>query len=84
MILADTGFEGAAPAPRLDSHSANRDNSGVRNRTARIGFPPFAYLKVLMVAEGFRAMTGVGRPNSPIVMAVIDSIDQIDLLSGVS
>lgn len=40
--------------------------------------------RVLLVTEGFSAMTGVGRPNSPIDMAVIGFIDQIDLLPGVS
>ncbi len=40
--------------------------------------------KVLVVTEGFSAMTSVGRPNSPIDMAVIGLIDQIDLLPGVS
>lgn len=40
--------------------------------------------RVLVVTEGFSAMTSVGRPNSPIDMAVIGFIDQIDLLPGVS
>ena len=35
--------------------------------------------KVLLATEGFSAMTSVGRPNSPIDMAVIGIIDQIDL-----
>ena len=35
---------------------------------------------VLLVTEGFSAMTSVGRPQSPIDMAVIGFIDQIDLL----
>lgn len=34
---------------------------------------------VLVVTEGFSAMTAVGRPQSPIDMAVIGFIDQIDL-----
>jgi microcompartment protein CcmK/EutM len=38
--------------------------------------------RVLLTAEGFSAMTSVGRPNSPIDMAVIGIIDQIDLLPG--
>ncbi len=39
--------------------------------------------RVLVVAEGFSAMTAVGRPNSPIDMAVIGVIDAVDLLPGV-
>jgi ethanolamine utilization protein EutN len=40
--------------------------------------------RVLLLSEGFGAMTSVGRPNSPIDMAVIGFIDQVDLLPGVS
>jgi microcompartment protein CcmK/EutM len=40
--------------------------------------------RVLVVTEGFSAMTAVGRPQSPIDMAVIGFIDEIDLLPGVS
>lgn len=36
--------------------------------------------RVLLMSEGFSAMTSVGRPNSPIDMAVIGIIDNIDLL----
>lgn len=35
--------------------------------------------RVLLATEGFSAMTSVGRPNSPIDMAVIGVIDRIDL-----
>jgi ethanolamine utilization protein EutN len=35
--------------------------------------------RVLLVTEGFSAMTGVGRPQSPIDMAVVGFIDEIDL-----
>lgn len=35
--------------------------------------------RVLLVTEGFSAMTSVGRPQSPIDMAVIGFIDNIDL-----
>lgn len=38
--------------------------------------------KVLLTTEGFSAMTSVGRPNSPIDMAVIGFIDQIELVPG--
>ncbi|MGA2116867.1 MAG: EutN/CcmL family microcompartment protein [Bryobacteraceae bacterium] len=40
--------------------------------------------KVLLATEGFSAMTAVGRPQSPIDMAVIGFIDHVDLLPGVS
>lgn len=40
--------------------------------------------RVLVATEGFSAMTAVGRPKSPIDMAVIGFIDQIELLPGVS
>jgi ethanolamine utilization protein EutN len=38
--------------------------------------------RVLLSTEGFSAMTAVGRPNSPIDMAVIGVIDSIDLIDG--
>jgi microcompartment protein CcmK/EutM len=38
--------------------------------------------RVLLVTEGYSAMTSVGRPESPIDMAVIGVIDRVDLLSG--
>jgi microcompartment protein CcmK/EutM len=40
--------------------------------------------KVLLATEGFSAMTAVGRPQSPIDMAVIGFIDQIQLLPDVT
>jgi ethanolamine utilization protein EutN len=40
--------------------------------------------RVLLSAEGFSAMTAVGRPNSPIDTAVIGIIDAISLIEGVS
>jgi microcompartment protein CcmK/EutM len=39
--------------------------------------------KVLLATDGFAAMTSVGRPNSPIDMAVIGFIDHIELIDGV-
>jgi len=39
--------------------------------------------KVLLVTEGFSAMTAVGRPQSPIDMAIVGFIDHIDLIPGV-
>jgi ethanolamine utilization protein EutN len=38
--------------------------------------------RVLIATDGFSAMTSVGRPQSPIDMAVVGFIDSIDL-SGV-
>lgn len=35
---------------------------------------------VLLVTEGFSAMTSVGRPDSPIDLAVIGVIDRVDLI----
>jgi ethanolamine utilization protein EutN len=40
--------------------------------------------RVLLVAEGFSAMTAVGRPQSPIDMAIIGFIDEIELLPDVA
>jgi ethanolamine utilization protein EutN len=39
--------------------------------------------RVLLTTEGFSAMTAVGRPHSPIDMAVLGLIDHIDLIEGV-
>ena len=39
--------------------------------------------RVLLVTEGFSAMTAVGRPESPIDMAVIGVIDHVDLFAAV-
>jgi ethanolamine utilization protein EutN len=38
--------------------------------------------RVLVATEGFSAMTAVGRPNSPIDMAVVGVIDAVDLAEG--
>ena len=35
--------------------------------------------RVLVVQEGWSAMTSVGRPQSPIDMAVIGIVDQVDI-----
>ena len=37
--------------------------------------------RVLLVMEGFSAMTSVGRPESPIDMAVVGVIDHVELSS---
>ncbi len=39
--------------------------------------------RVLVVTEGFSAMTAVERPNSPIDMAVIGVVDSVDLAEDV-
>ena len=39
--------------------------------------------RVLIVTEGFSAMTAVERPNSPIDMAVVGIIDAVELVEGV-
>lgn len=36
--------------------------------------------RVLLATEGFSAMTAVGRPNSPIDMAVVGVIDTVELI----
>ena len=36
--------------------------------------------QVLLIVEGYSAMTSVGRPNSPIDIAVIGIIDQVCLV----
>jgi microcompartment protein CcmK/EutM len=38
--------------------------------------------RVLIVTEGFSAMTAVGRPNSPIDTAVVGVIDEVTLDEG--
>ena len=37
---------------------------------------------VLLATEGFSAMTAVGRPQSPIDMAVIGIVDRVDLIES--
>ncbi len=39
--------------------------------------------RILLATEGFSAMTAVGRPNSPIDMAVIGVIDEVHLSEDV-
>lgn len=39
--------------------------------------------RVLLVTEGYSAMTSVGRPESPIDMAVIGVIDRVDLFDPI-
>lgn len=39
--------------------------------------------RVLVVTEGFSAMTSVGRPQAPIDMAVVGVIDSVDVIEDV-
>jgi ethanolamine utilization protein EutN len=39
--------------------------------------------RVLIVTEGFSAMTAVGRTNAPIDAAVVGVIDAVDVVEGV-
>jgi ethanolamine utilization protein EutN len=39
--------------------------------------------RVLLATEGYSAMTSVGRPHSPIDMAVLGVIDHIEIVDGV-
>ncbi len=38
--------------------------------------------RVLVVQEGFAAMTAVGRPGSPIDMSIVGVVDQIEVPPG--
>ena len=40
--------------------------------------------RVLLTTDGYSASTSVGRPQSPIDMAVIGFIDRVEILPGVS
>jgi microcompartment protein CcmK/EutM len=40
--------------------------------------------RVLLSTDGYAASSAVGRPQSPIDMAVIGFIDQVEILPGVS
>lgn len=40
--------------------------------------------KVLLITEGFSAMTSVGRPQSPIDMAVVGFIDRVDIVGDLA
>jgi ethanolamine utilization protein EutN len=40
--------------------------------------------RVLLSTDGFAASSAVGRPQSPIDMAVIGFIDEVELLPGIS
>jgi ethanolamine utilization protein EutN len=59
----------------LDLDGTDRGNAVVALDAADAGVGDV----VLLVMEGFSAMTAVGRPDSPIDMAVIGVIDRVDL-----
>ena len=40
--------------------------------------------RILLATDGWAAATATGRPQSPIDMAVIGFIDEIEIISGVS
>jgi microcompartment protein CcmK/EutM len=40
--------------------------------------------RILLATDGWAASSAVGRPQSPIDMAVIGFIDQVDVIPGVS
>ncbi len=60
----------------LDLDGSNRGNPVIAFDAVDAG----AGDRVLLVTEGFSAMTSVGRPESPIDMAVIGIIDRVDVL----
>ena len=62
----------------LNLDGTNRGDAVVALDSANAGIGD----RVLLVMEGYSAMTSVGRPNSPIDMGVIGVIDRIDLLPG--
>jgi len=60
----------------LNLDGTNRGDAVVAFDAVDAGFGD----RVLLATEGFSAMTAVGRPQSPIDMAVIGFIDEIELL----
>ena len=68
------------PVQPLNLHGSQRGDAVVALDTVDAG----AGDRVLVATEGFGAMTAARRPNSPINMAVIGDIDELDLLPGLS
>jgi ethanolamine utilization protein EutN len=60
----------------LHLDGSNRGDAVVALDSANAGIGD----RVLLVLEGYSAMTSVGRPNSPIDMGVIGVIDRVDVL----
>src|ERR1700693_4158599 len=77
------------PAHKHESHAGRKalivqplDLDGSKRGDAVIAFDSVdagVGDRVLLVMEGFSAMTAVGRPESPIDMAVVGVIDRVDL-----
>ena len=62
----------------LQLDGTNRGNALVAMDAAGAGVGDL----VLVALDGYSAMTSVGRPNSPIDMAVIGVIDRVELMDG--
>ncbi|MBY0503550.1 MAG: ethanolamine utilization protein EutN [Bryobacteraceae bacterium] len=59
----------------LELDGSNRGNAVIAFDSIGVGVGEC----VLLTTEGYSAMTSVGRPNSPIDMAVIGVIDRVEL-----
>lgn len=59
----------------LDLDGSNRGNAVIAFDSIGVGIGEC----VLLTTEGYSAMTSVGRPNSPIDMAVIGVIDLVEI-----
>ncbi len=62
----------------LQLDGTNRGNALVALDAAGAGVGDL----VLVALDGYSAMSSVGRPNSPIDMAVIGVIDRVELMDG--
>ena len=62
----------------LQLDGTNRGNALVAMDAAGAGVGDL----VLVALDGYSAMSSVGRPNSPIDMAVIGIIDRVELMDG--
>lgn len=62
----------------LQLDGTNRGNALVAMDAAGAGVGDL----VLVALDGYSAMSSVGRPNSPIDMAVIGVIDRVELMDG--
>ena len=64
----------------LELDGSNRGNAVIAFDSIGVGVGEC----VLLTTEGYSAMTSVGRPNSPIDMAVIGVIDLVDIAGAPS
>jgi len=62
----------------LDLDGSNRGNAVIALDAIGVGIGEC----VLLITEGYSAMTSVGRPNSPIDAAVIGVIDAVDIVGA--